>query len=264
MINKQEHKHFNEDKLSTDIKNFGWTVLLMPSTDYLPSFAYTVGLWKNYKHPELISFGLTTETLHLVLNDAAEIVRSGQRLEVNKTYDDFFENSKTEFIKVDSRNIDNYFGNAINFYSTEDFPALQLVWADRNDKLPWDKEYEKEFKWRQPLLDRNAEFKFREVKNLRIFTTKQWLELDKPILRVVHEFDGDWQFLTEEFLNIETEEEMENAEKNVVLVCLEEMVKMDKSLNELFDLDYGEFADRNDLNSDWCRDVIKDEPDEND
>ena len=194
MTDQKEHKHFDEQRLSDDIENLGWTVLLMPATKYLPSFAYTVGLWKNYRHPELISFGLTTKTLHLIINDAGEIIKLGQIIEINKTYNDFFENSKTEFIKVDNRNIVDYFGNAINFYGTQDFPALQLIWTDRNNNFPWDKDYEEEFKFRQPLLDRNVEFKFREEKNLGIFTTRQWLELDKPILRVVHDNDGDWQF----------------------------------------------------------------------
>lgn len=242
MTNEKEHKHFDEQRLSDDIENFGWIVLLMPATNYLPSFAYTVGLWKNYRHPELISFGLTAKTLHLILNDAGEIIKSGQIIEINKTYNDFFENSKTEFIKIDNRNIADYMGNAINFYRTQDFPALQLIWTDRNNNLPWDKDYEEEFKFRQPLLDRNAEFKFREEKNLAIFTTRQWFELDKPILRVVHDYDGDWQFLTGD-----------QMPEDAKIIALEEMILKDKTLNEVFNLDFGESAERGFINGHWTR-----------
>jgi hypothetical protein len=80
------------------------------------------------------------------------------------------------------------------FYSYR-ISASQLVWTDRNGNYPWDKDYEEEFIYRQPLLDRNANFKFREAKNVAVFTTRQWLDEKKPILRVVHDADGDWQFL---------------------------------------------------------------------
>ena len=76
MTTNNEHNCIDKNKFSADIEKFGWTVLLLEATDYLPSFAYTVGLWKNYKHPEIISFGLTINTLHLILNDVGEIAKS--------------------------------------------------------------------------------------------------------------------------------------------------------------------------------------------
>ena len=246
-----EHTCGQDDTTSADIEKFGWTVILIRATDYLPSFAYTIGLWKTYKHPEIITFGFTIETLHLVLNDAGERAKNGQPIELNKTYTDFFENARTEFISVDKRNLGDYFGTAINYYKDENFPAIQLVWTDRNDKFPWESDFEEEFIYKQPLLDRNVDFKFREEKNLGVFTTRQWLEFDKPILRVVHDFNGDWQFLT-------GDQVFEDAK----LVCLEEMIKKDKTLNRVFDLEYGESADRELIGGLWTRTQNEQELDE--
>jgi len=251
MTTDNEHNCLDETKLSADIEKFGWTVLLLEATDYLPSFAYTVGLWKNYNHPEIISFGLTTKTLHLILNDAGEIAKAGQRIEVGKNYDDFFENSNTQFVNVDNRNITDYFGHAINFYDTINFPAIQLVWTDRNNKFPWDKDYEEDFEHRQPLLDRNADFKFREAKNLGVFTTRQWLELGKPILHVIHDNEGDWQFLTGDQLP-----------EDAKLVALEQLTIKDKTLNEVFNLDYGEQAEREYTGGQWTRTKTEDDDEE--
>ena len=251
MTTDQEHNCIDDNKFSADIEKFGWTVLLIEATDYLPSFAYTVGLWKNYKHPEIISFGLTTKTLHLILNDAGEIAKAGRKIEVGKNYDDFFENSDTQFLKVDNRNISDYFGHAITYYNTTDFPAIQLVWTDRNNKFPWEKDYEVEFENRQPLLDRNAEFKYREAKNLGIFTTRQWLELGKPILHVIHDNDGDWQFLTGDQLP-----------EDIKLVALEQMTIKDETLNEVFNLDYGEQAIREFIGGQWTRTKLEDDDEE--
>ena len=243
MLTDNDHNSADNHQLSTDIEKFGWTVMLLEATDYLPSFGYTVGLWQNYQHPEIIAFGLTIETLHLLLNDAGERIKSGQTIEIGKLYNDFFENdSDTQFLNVDTRNIADYFGYAINYYHPKDFPAIQLVWTDRNNKFPWDINYEPEFEFRQPLLDRNADFKFREEKNLGVFTTEQWLLLGQPILHVVHDMDGDWQFLTGD-----------QMPEDAKLVALEQMIMKDKTLNDVFNLDYGEQAERTYIGGAWTR-----------
>ena len=244
----KKHNCLNEKKLLDNIEEFGWAVILLEATDYLPSFAYTIGLWKSYQHPELISFGLTTKTLHLILNDAAAIAKSGRVIEVGKNYNDFFERNDTQFVNVDSRNIIDYFGQAINFYGSEDFPAKQLVWTDRNNKFPWETGYEEEFAYRQPLLDRNAAFKYREAKNLGIFTTRQWLTLEQPILHVIHDEEGDWQFLTGD-----------QMPEDIRLVALDQMIKKDKTLNEVFNLDYGEQAMRTFIGDTWTRTALEEE-----
>lgn len=96
--------------------------------------------------------------------------------------------------------------------------------------------------YKQPLLDRNADFKFYEPKNLATFTTRQWLEEKKDILRVVHDHNGDWQFLTDNHLPFD-----------ITTVALEELIKSDSTLNELFDLDYGETAERSAAGETWIR-----------
>lgn len=152
---------------------------------------------------------------------------------------------------VDNRNIDDYFGAALNYYDTTKFPAFQLVWTDRNDKFPWETDFEEEFVYKQPLLDRNAGFKFREVRNLATFTTRQWIEENKPILHVVHDDDGDWQFLTSD--------QMPN---DIKIVALEELVLRDNTLNEIFNLGYGEEAQREFVGGKWTRNKVKYDDDE--
>ena len=117
----------DDDSIIENIRECGWTVMLIEATDYLPSFAYTVGLWKNYNHPELIAFGLTTKTLHTILNIGGEMVKRGQALRTGSDYDDFFDGSPAQFIHVDPGCIKDYFGYAIWFNQASDFPALQLV-----------------------------------------------------------------------------------------------------------------------------------------
>ena len=252
-MKKEEHHNCrDEETTASHIEKYGLSVIVVEATDYLPSFAYSIGLWKKHGHPEIISFGFTPETLHAIINNAADIVKAGEKIEVTKGYDNIFEKGNAQFVMVDPLNIGDYFGYAIDFYGTRDFPAMQLVWQDRQGKFPWENGFEEEFTYKQPLLDRNANFKFREPKNLATFTTRQWLELKKPILRVVHEDDGDWQFLTGD-----------QMPEDIKIVALEQLVLRDNTLNDVFNLGYGEAADRGFIGGKWKRSKVDSEEDEN-
>lgn len=251
MTTENEHNCRDDDQTKSDIEKYGLSVILIESTDYLPSFAYSIGLWSKYNHPEIICFGLSTQTLHSIINNVADLVKSGQKIETKKTYKNIFKNSKAEFVQIDNRNLADYFGTAINFYNSNDFPAIQLIWTDRNNKFPWEKDFEEEFIYKQPLLDRNADFKFCEAKNVAVFTTRQWLELGKPILRVIHDNDGDWQFLTGD-----------QMPEDILIVALHQMIIKDKTLNEVFDLEYGEEAERESIGGKWTRNIDEIDDDE--
>ena len=251
MKEDKDHKCIDKNELLSrtrvNVEKYGLQVIMVGSTDYTPSFAYSIGLYKTYNHPEIICFGLPDNLGHAIINDVANLIKNGEAIISRKIYENIFKKSKAEFLSVDDRNIDDYFGAALNYYESQKFPALQLVWTDRNDKFPWEENFEEKFLYDQPLLDRNAEFKFREDKNLGVFTTRQWLELDKPILRAVHDKDGDWQFLTGD-----------QMPEDIKLIALEEMVLKDMSLNEVFDLDYGQAADREFIGGQWERIKVED------
>ncbi len=250
MAEENEHNCISKGDLleqtKLNIAKFGLQVIMVTSTDYSPSFAYSIGLTKTYNHPEIICFGLPNNLAHEIINDIAEIVKNGEIIKSKKIYSEIFKDSRATFLKVDKRNIPDYFGAGLNYYANEEFNALQLIWTDRNDRFPWEENFEKEFLYEQPLLDRNSEFKFRELKNLRTFTTRQWLEEQKPILRVVHDDDGDWQFLTGD-----------QIPEDIKIVALEELVKRDDTLNEVYDLECGEEAERDFIGGKWSRNKIE-------
>jgi hypothetical protein len=253
MDKEREHNCIGKDELliqiKTNIDKYGLQVIIVSDSNYSPSFAYSIGLFETYNQPEIICFGLPQKLVHEVINDFAELIKNGETIRTYTNYDNIFKNSRAVFLPVDDRSIGDYFGAALNYYDKTKFPAVQLVWTDRNDKFPWEKDFEEKFLHDQPLLDRNSDFKFREAKNLAVFTTRQWLTLDKPILRVVHDTDGDWQFLTGD-----------QMPDDIRLVTLEEVVSRDKTLNEVFDLDYGYSMDRDFIGGKWTK--IKLENDE--
>lgn len=104
-------------------------------------------------------------------------------------------------------------------------------------------------------------YEFREPETLGVLSTKGFVDGLQPVLRVVREHDGYWQFLTAEFLNVTTEEELISAEEGAVLVCLRDVVALDITLNEVADLACGEFADRRFPGDDWVRLAYEQEED---
>ena len=214
------------NKLTDDIVKYGFGVIIVPQTNYLPSFAYTVGLWKSYKHPELISLGLPIDILHTMLNTVVfEIIKKEKLIEIGRNYHDILEKYPVQFLTVDKRNIPDYFGQAISYYQTVDFPALQLIWPDDKGIFPYESD-------------------FREDKLCPVFTTSAWLENQQPIVDVIHDKEGHWFFLP-------------LGEPDWKLVSLEELIKVDPTLNDVFDLDYGECANREFVGGRWKRDIYE-------
>lgn len=106
------------------------------------------------------------------------------------------------------------------------------------------------------------QFDFQEPENLGVLSTKNFINDQQPVLRVVHEHDGYWQFLTAEFLQADTEEKLTAAEEGAMLVCLKDVVSRDTTLNALADLAPGEFADRGFVGDEWIRASFDEETEE--
>ncbi|WP_216726463.1 DUF4262 domain-containing protein [Hymenobacter siberiensis] len=207
---------------------------------YSPSFAYTIGLFKTYGYPELICFGLNLDLLHSVLWSGKELLDKQPVPNQSIGYPDFLGDFDVRLLTVDKGWYKAYFGYGYWFNQTWDFPALQIVWPDKQALFPWDEDFNPAWKFGQPLLDRSVDFKFREERNVAVFTTRQVLE-GLPILRVVHEADGTWQFLCDTTTDV----------ADLKIVCLDHIVELDASVNGLFQLNYGWTAWRETIEDDW-------------
>jgi hypothetical protein len=76
----KEHESKAEKNIKSDVERYGWPVALFEKSTATPSFAYTIGLWKTFNHPEIVVFGLPINLLHTILNDAGELVKGGKGL----------------------------------------------------------------------------------------------------------------------------------------------------------------------------------------
>lgn len=240
------HEHAQHDVeakqvILDNIDKYGCHICLLEPDNYLPGFAYSIGLYKKFNHPEIICFGLKTDLMGHILNHACSLIKAGEILVPGKLYKDFLEGYDIQFVAVDKEYYPDYLGYGCWFYDmTVDFPAIQLIWPDKEAKFPWEPSFNTAWKFKQPMLDRSIDFKFYEERNTGVYTTKEVFE-GEPILYVYHNDDGDWQF------HSSAEPKLQNAK----LVCLEEITKLDPTINSLYDLQFGWKAWRESVEDEW-------------
>lgn len=90
-------------------------------------------------------------------------------------------------------------------------------------------------------------FPFSDKPNTACFTCSHVLEEHKPILFVSHDEDGYWSFLCGG----------SHSEKDLRLVALSEILELDDSVADLSHLDYGEYAEAENKQSNWV--VVKEQ-----
>lgn len=136
------HDATTKQAILDHIEQYGCHLALLDATDYLPGFAYSIGLYKKFSHPELICFALQPNVLGAVLNHACDLIKAGETLVPGKRYAGFLERFDVQFIEVDKDFYPNYVGYGQWFYdSTFDFPLYQLVWPDKQHRWPWDDDF---------------------------------------------------------------------------------------------------------------------------
>lgn len=133
----------------------GWSVQLVPAGDGAdePAFAYTIGLFHNYRHPELIVVGLRLELMHSMLNSVAERIKAGQTFEPGAPIADVIEGFEVTLRPViEPESFKEHVGYARWFYKGKAFPLFQLVWPDKQARFPQEPGTTEAFNQQQPLL----------------------------------------------------------------------------------------------------------------
>lgn len=231
-----------EAKLLANVKDPGWHVIGVTEDEEGPAFVYTIGLYHNYGHPEIIALGLDVPILWQIINGIGEKAKAGEKFESEQEADGFLEGGYRVFFRsMEKRQYREYLGFARWFYEGDEFPVLQCVWPDKAHRYPWHPEAGEPFRQRQPVLYHPASWRFQEGRNRAVFTTKPVIYDGLPILLASHDEEGDWQFLCG------TTDQVEDA----AIVSLGEILKRDPSLVDLADLPKGWQASREEVGEKW-------------
>ena len=157
MLNKFEWPKAEEEVdeiIIRNVRKHGCHIVGITTDEQGPGYAFSIGLFVNYGHAELIVFGLERDDLAKVINSVRDHVIAGRKFAAGDVCDDLLVESRIGFVEVPLRLYDDYLGTAIWFYqkSPRPFPCLQMVWSDRDGRFPWNAGYDERLRGYQPLL----------------------------------------------------------------------------------------------------------------
>ena len=141
-----------DQELLDIIASTGWAVITV-STDALgPGFAYSIGLYATFQHPEIIIVGLDLDIAHGLINDIGSAIRQGAHMRAGETSDAFLEDYPCTFRRVPPHQYRAYLGRALWYYGDRPFPTLQFIYPDRLRRWPWEAGVHAGFRRQQPVL----------------------------------------------------------------------------------------------------------------
>ncbi|MCX4578061.1 DUF4262 domain-containing protein [Streptomyces sp. NBC_01571] len=126
-------------KIGRDVESVGWSWIWVfdPGEPAVPSFAYTIGLFRTFSHPEVVVVGLPESTSHAVLEAVFDSVESGARYASGSVSDEILNGFSVRFEDVSSVLAEENLVQAFVFNSGE-VEVLQMVWPEKNGKFPGD------------------------------------------------------------------------------------------------------------------------------
>ncbi len=139
-------------KILADVAQSGWHVVGVPEWGSTPGWAFSVGLYHSFQHPEIVLFGLPIDAMQQIINNIAEDIRAGASFAAASESTDILEGYTCRLERVEKCWYRPLLGYATWFYRGTDFPVIQCLWPDRDGALPDDLAFDPDLVGLQPLL----------------------------------------------------------------------------------------------------------------
>jgi hypothetical protein len=129
----------------------GYHVVDGASTGGAPAFAFSVGLFRSFDHPEVALFGLSADVLDGAVRRVAERVRAGERFDEGDVVEALVDGRAVAFRRIVPRHYATHLGHAVWYHGGARFPALQALWAE-GGHFPWERWFPRGLLDEQPAL----------------------------------------------------------------------------------------------------------------
>lgn len=149
---KESSSNSADKKLLDDIHSYGWHVVKVLEDDKRPGFAYSVGLFKTFNHPELIIVGLNLDSAHILINNMGDDIKRGKHFRSGLMYPEIRDDFNCLMIDVKKENYKTYVGFGLWFYEGDKFPLMQCIYPTVKGIYPWEKDWPADLKDLQPIL----------------------------------------------------------------------------------------------------------------
>jgi hypothetical protein len=193
-----------------NVAKHGWHIVQIPDNSQSSGWVFSVGMWHTLGSPELAVFGMASNDAAHLINDIGDHIRSGRPAGPDVVFDDVLEDDRpVTFRLADSSWYGPMFGYATWFARRPPLPIAQVVWADAHRRFVWDDGIDNVYRHAQPSLWIPAgehpqgrwsgaliqgPWPFGDPPDTMVFSTKRIAFEHQPVLYVVHNSDGAWQF----------------------------------------------------------------------
>jgi hypothetical protein len=250
-----------EDRTISHIEEFGCSIFHIGDGSERPKWSFSVGVFDTCGQPEIIQIGLKEKAAHALLNGASKELHTGVDLTLGR-HRDLLGEVECEFRPVDPKWIKHLMGWALWYYKGEEFPVLQAIYPDQENRFPEDEGFNEYF--RQPMLQRDIpwtrieedfwasadpksslfDWKFPDDPHTGVFLSNTVHTGAEAVTYVSHDIeDCAWQFLGDSM----------DAGGGPVISCFHHPIDNDPTLVELADLPLGWYAVREKSGAPWER-----------
>jgi len=136
-----------------DIATRGWHVVTVDERNDRPGWAFTIGLQRSFEHPEVIAFGLPETANREIVERLARDIAAGGSHPAGSTCDTILPGIACEFRSVAGVWYETFLGYAVWYYGDRNFPVVQFVWPDRENRMPDRPDFDPDLAGLQPLLE---------------------------------------------------------------------------------------------------------------
>jgi Domain of unknown function (DUF4262) len=136
----------------SQVSSVGWAIPGVPGDGAAAPWAYSIGLWASYGHPDIAVFGRSLGQLAVIAKTLCQRVADEDALSAGDEIDDVC------LSRLAIRDIHGSWRMTPLFHASDQFhgyirpPMLQVAWADRDGHFPWEQRFEPALADAQPKL----------------------------------------------------------------------------------------------------------------
>jgi hypothetical protein len=130
----------------------GWAVPGVPGDETAPPWAYSIGLWATFGHPDLAAFGRPLGQLGVLVKSLCQRVADDELISLGDVLDDVCPGM------LAIRPVHDTWRKTPLFFASDQFhgyirpPIYQVAWSDADGNFPGDLRYEPALFDAQPML----------------------------------------------------------------------------------------------------------------
>ena len=218
------------------------SVICIEGDDDTPPFGFSIGLWQQFRHPEILISGLEHTIAHPFVNACRDAVKAGHIMSPGHSYGGLLAPPHRAAMQmVHPDHLEAYMSAATWFYEGSEFPVLQAFWPDVQGRFPWDPECGLGAAMRQPRLQPAWAFRGMLVTHL-VHTLHSIVHRERAVMLVRRLGTQDWEF---------TSPREAVQEDDLVRAPIGVVVQSDATLSQLAQLPVGMQAQRAHAGEEW-------------